>query len=69
MLVLKEQLEKNMREYWGISYNHDFPDLLFALPHLKIDLLQKKNIVHRQTASLWLGKLAEAKILERKKLT
>ncbi|HEX8314390.1 MAG TPA: hypothetical protein VF609_05335, partial [Flavisolibacter sp.] len=36
---------------------------MFKLPYLKIELLQKNGLAHRQTASVWLKKLTDAKVL------
>lgn len=43
-------------------------DLMFTLPYLKIDLLVKKGIAHRETASVYLRKLEEADLLRSKKM-
>ena len=37
---------------------------MFALPYLKIELLEKRAIAHRQTALVWLKKLTDANILK-----
>jgi len=47
---------------------HQLFELMFTMPYLKINILEKKYIAHRQTASLYLKKLAEAKLLEERKL-
>lgn len=67
MLILKEELEQNMKEVLGASYSHDLLQLMFTLPYLKIEILEKKKIAHRQTASSWLKKLADAEILKPQK--
>jgi Fic family protein len=67
MLALKEELEKNMKDVLGASYSHDLFQLMFTLPYLKIEILEKKKIAHRQTASGWLKKLADAEILRPQK--
>jgi Fic family protein len=38
-------------------------DLMFELPYLKIDLLVKKGIAHRETASAYLKKLEQDGLL------
>jgi Fic family protein len=43
-------------------------DLMFTLPYLKIDLLVKRGIAHRETASIYLRKLEEAGLLRSKKM-
>jgi hypothetical protein len=37
------------------------------LPYFKIDLLDKKGLAHRQTASVWLKKLVDANLLSPQK--
>lgn len=63
MLSLKEEYELLMKQALGSSYSHELLQLMFTLPYLKIELLEKKGIAHRQTASTWLKKLVEANIL------
>jgi Fic family protein len=41
---------------------------MFKLPYLKIELLEKKQLAHRQTASSWLKKLTEANIVKPQKI-
>ncbi|MGJ7029540.1 Fic family protein [Niabella hirudinis] len=67
-LSLKEDIEKNMKQALGSSFNYDLLQLMFALPYLKIELLENKDIAHRQTASTWLKKLVEADILKPQKM-
>jgi Fic family protein len=38
------------------------------MPYLKIELLEKKALAHRQTASSWLKKLTEADMLKPRKI-
>lgn len=68
MLLLREQMEKTMKTVLGTSYSHDLLQLLFTLPYLKIDLLVKKDMAHRQTASAWLKKLTDAGLLQPQKI-
>ena len=68
MLLLKEEFEKRMKEVLGSSFNYDLLQLMFALPYLKIELLEKKEIAHRQTASTWLKKLTDADIVRPQKM-
>ena len=68
ILSLREELEEALKATLGSSYNHDLLKEMFALPYLKIDTLGKKKIAHRQTASSWLNKLSEAKILRPQKI-
>ncbi len=68
MLLLKEEIEKKMKEVLGSSFNYELLKLMFTLPYLKIELLEKSNIAHRQTASVWLKKLTEAGIVKPQKI-
>ncbi len=68
LLELKEETVRNMKDVLGASYNHDLLQLMFALPYLKIEVLEKKGLAHRQTASTWLKKLAESDILVPQKI-
>jgi hypothetical protein len=40
----------------------------YTLPYLKIELLEKREIAHRQTASTWLKKLTAAGIVKPQKI-
>ena len=68
MLVLKDESEKKMKEVLGASFSHDLLQLMFTLPYLKIELLEKGGIAHRQTASTWLKKLTDAGIVKPQKI-
>lgn len=68
MLSLKDETEKRMKEVLGASFSYDLLHLMFTLPYLKIELLEKKEIAHRQTASTWLKKLTETDILRPQKI-
>lgn len=68
MLSIKEAYEKQMKEVLGSSYSHELLQLLFTLPYLKIDLLVKRELAHRQTASTWLKKLTAAGIVRPQKI-
>lgn len=69
MLSLKEEMEKKMKQVLGASFSYDLLQLMFTLPYLKIELLEKKGIAHRQTASSWLKKLTEDQILKPQKIS
>ncbi len=43
MLLLKEELEKKMKDVPGASFSADLLQLMFALPYFKIELLEKKK--------------------------
>ncbi|MEM6964757.1 MAG: Fic family protein [Bacteroidota bacterium] len=68
ILQLKKNLEEEVKEVLGVSYNYELVKMMFTLPYLKIELLEKNKIAHRQTASNWLKKLANANILNTKKI-
>lgn len=57
-----------MKEVLGSSFSYDLLQLMFTLPYLKIDLLEKKKLAHRQTASTWLKKLTDAGIVKPQKI-
>ena len=68
MLSLKEEFEKQMKEVLGASFSYELLQLMFTLPYLKIELLEKREIAHRQTASTWLKKLTDANIVKPQKI-
>ena len=67
-LSLKEETEQKMKQVLGASFSYDLLQLMFTLPYLKIELLEKKGIAHRQTASTWLKKLTAVDILKPHKI-
>jgi Fic family protein len=67
MLALKDEYEKKMKEVLGSSFSYELLQLLFTLPYLKIELLEKKQLAHRQTASVWLKRMTEAGIVKPQK--
>lgn len=68
MLLLKDEFENQIKQTLGSSFSYELLQLMFTLPYLKIELLEKKKIAHRQTASVWLKKLSENKILAPQKI-
>jgi len=68
MLSLKNEYEKKMQEVLGASFSYALLQLMFTLPYLKIELLEKKGLAHRQTASGWLKKLSDAGMLRPQKI-
>jgi Fic family protein len=68
MLSLREETEKDMKQVLGSSFSYDLLQLMFTLPYLKIELLEKSKIAHRQTASTWLKKLTDANIVRPQKI-
>lgn len=63
MLTLKDKLETEMKKALVNSFDHELLRVMFALPYLTIDMLEKKKLAHRQTASSWLKKLVDADIV------
>lgn len=63
ILDLMNQTEQEMREVLNASYNPDLLRLMFAQPYLKTDFLVRNKLAHRQTAAVYLKKMAEAAIL------
>lgn len=68
ILSLKAQLEEQVKEILGASYNHELVELMFKAPYLKIDTLVRNQLAHRQTASTWLKKLESKAVLQAKKI-
>ena len=68
MLLLKDEFEGQLKQILGSSFSYELLQLMFALPYLKIELLEKKKIAHRQTASTWLKKLSDANLLRTQKI-
>jgi Fic family protein len=68
MLQLKDVFEEQMKEILGASFSNELLQLMYTLPYLKIELLEKRGLAHRQTASNWLKKLAGAGILKPQKI-
>lgn len=68
LLDLKVKIEAEVKNILGASYNHDLLQLMFKQPYLKIELLEKAGLAHRQTASTWLKKLTDAGIIRPQKL-
>lgn len=60
---LIEKTEKLIHEKLPKIYSKDLVNLLFSHPYCKITFLEKAGIAKRQTASLYLKKLEEARIL------
>jgi Fic family protein len=68
MLFLKNEYEQQMKDVLGSSFSFELLQLMFMMPYLKIELLEKKGLAHRQTASSWLKKLTDAAILRPQKI-
>lgn len=68
MLLLKDEYEQQLKTVLGPSFSYEFLQLMFTLPYLKIELLEKKGLAHRQTASTWLKKITDAKMVKPQKI-
>lgn len=64
---LMDIYKKEIKEKFPF-YSHDLINILFKFPYTKIDFLEKELNVHRNTASTYLNKLAEAKLLTKTKI-
>jgi Fic family protein len=64
IMQLKEQLDKEVKAVLKNTFTGELVDLMIAYPYLKIKVLEKNDIAKRQTASLYLKKLADANLLE-----
>lgn len=69
ILQLKKEMEdETMKILDKFNKRHELYDLMFTIPYLKIDLVVKKGIAHRQTASLYLRQLDAGGILRSRKM-
>jgi Fic family protein len=64
ILELKNQTQPLIKDVLKSSFSKELVDLLYSYPYIKISILEQNNIAKRQTASVYLKKLAEAGILE-----
>lgn len=67
LVSLKKQMEGELKKALGSSYTPKLLQLMFESPYLKIELLDKRGLSHRQTASVWLKKLVGAGVLSEQK--
>ena len=64
ILALKKDMEPQIfASLQKFGNRNQLLDLMFELPYLKIDLLVKKEIAHRETASVYLKKLEQDGLL------
>ena len=64
ILALKKEMEPQVfASLQKFGNRNQLLDLMFELPYLKIDLLVKKGIAHRETASGYLKKLEQDGLL------
>lgn len=63
ILETKLQVEHDMKSALGSSYTREINDLIFSYPYIKIRVLEQYRIARRQTASVYLQKLAQKGIL------
>ena len=66
--ALKKEMADEIKRVLKTSYNSELVDLMFSYPYLKIKILERNGIGHRQTASVYLQKLANEKILRQLKM-
>ena len=64
----KEMEEKTMQVLEKFNKRRELYDLMFTIPYLKIELVVKKGIAHRQTAAVYLKELTANSILKPIKL-
>lgn len=67
LVSLKAKMEGELKGILGASYGPELLQLMFESPYLKIELLDKRGLAHRQTASTWLKKLTAAGVLTEQK--
>ncbi|MBA3283508.1 MAG: Fic family protein [Nitrosopumilus sp.] len=60
---LKKEIAIQVKGVLKSSFNAELVDLMFSFPYLKIKILETHDIAQRQTASVYLQKLATAGIL------
>jgi Fic family protein len=63
ILELKQQTESLIKDALKSSYTREFTDLVFSYPYIKIKILEQNNIAKRQTASIYLQKVASTGVL------
>lgn len=63
MNALMGELETATKQTLAKKYDHDLLRLMFELPYLKIDILERRQVATRQTAANYLKRLSEAGIL------
>jgi Fic family protein len=64
----KEMEEKTMQVLEKFNKRQELYDLMFTIPYLKIELVVKKGIAHRQTAAVYLKELETNSILKSVKI-
>ena len=67
MRSLMQELEPKMKEVLGSGYDRALLDLMFTIPYLKIELLERMGFGHRQTVSKYLNQLNAAGIVKEQK--
>jgi Fic family protein len=64
----KEMKSETMKILGKFNNREKLYDLMFTVPYLKIDLIVKKNLAHRQTAAVYLNLLESRGILKSLKM-
>lgn len=60
---LRAEMEESIREVGNHLPAAELTRLLFSQPYLRIENVVEAGLAKRQTASVWLGKLVEAKLI------
>ncbi|MEZ0487278.1 Fic family protein [Fibrella aquatica] len=63
MLQLMADMESPVRQALGTRYDYSILQLMFTLPYLKIELLERRGSMSRQTATTYLKLLAQGGVL------
>ncbi|MBO0949418.1 Fic family protein [Fibrella forsythiae] len=63
MLQLMADMEGPVRQALGSRYDYSILQLMFTLPYLKIELLERRGFMARQTATTYLKLLAQGGVL------
>ncbi|MEO6131463.1 MAG: Fic family protein, partial [Saprospiraceae bacterium] len=64
----KSDSEELIRTILGSSYSHEIASLLFTHPYIKIKVFEEHGIAKRETASVYLKKLAASNVLRSEKV-
>ncbi len=65
---LQAHTQQYVRERLPAIYSHELVELIFVQPYCRIQNLVDAGLGHRQTASIYLKQLVEAKVLQERKI-
>lgn len=69
ILELKRKMEPQVyKAISSFSRKDELFELMFSMPYLKIELLVRNGLAHRETASIYLKELVKAKLLKAKRI-